>query len=116
MRITKADRRQRGISIQMVEDFTATGKIIAEIPRIIKMFMILLPMAFPKLNPVFPDTAENTFTINSGEEVPKATMVRPMMRLLMFFLFAMAAAPLTSQLAPKIKGTKPKTENTRFTI
>ncbi len=114
--ITKADSRQSGISIQMVDDFTATGKIIAEIPRIIKILMMLLPMAFPKLKPVFPDTADKTFTINSGEDVPNATIVSPIIRLEIFFLLAMAAAPSTSQLAPKINGMKPKIEKRRFSI
>ena len=114
--ITKADKRQSGISIQMVEDFTATGNIMAEMPRIINILMMLLPIAFPKLKPVFPDTADNTFTISSGEEVPKATIVSPITRLDIFFLLAMAAAPSTSQLAPKIKGTKPKIEKKRFCI
>lgn len=77
---------------------------------------MLLPITLPKLKPEFPETADSTFTTNSGEEVPKATIVNPMTRLEIFFFFATAEAPPTSQLAPKISGIKPMTENKRLII
>lgn len=96
-KITSAERKHNGISIQIVEDLTTTGKITAEIPRIIRMLIILLPMALPKLKPELSETADSIFTISSGEDVPKATIVKPITRLEMFFLLAIAAAPSTSQ-------------------
>jgi len=88
----------------------------AERPRMTRILIMLLPTTFPKLNPEFPETAERTFTTSSGEEVPNATMVSPITRLEIFFFLATAEAPLTSQLAPKINGINPMTENNRLSI
>ena len=78
--------------------------------------MILLPTTFPKLNPELPEVAAKIFTTSSGEEVPNATIVNPMTRSEIFRFLAMAEAPLTSQVAPKIKGRNPKIANNRFSI
>lgn len=80
------------------------------------IFMMLLPTTFPKLNPEFPEIAERTFTTNSGEEVPNATMVIPITRLEIFLFLAMAEAPLTSQVAPKISGINPIIDNSRLSM
>ena len=88
----------------------------AERPRMTRILIMLLPTTLPKLKPEFPETAESTFTTSSGEEVPNATIVSPITRLEIFFFLATAEAPLTSQLAPKIKGINPNTENNRFSI
>jgi len=47
-------------------------------------------------------------TINSGAEVPKATIVKPITKLEIWNLFAIAAEPSTNIVAPWTKKTKPK--------
>ena len=75
------------------------------------MFVMLLPTILPMARPELPLAQENTLMINSGREVPKATMVKPMIKGDIFALIPMLVAPSTSQLAPKIKATKPTINN-----
>ncbi|GAB3004001.1 hypothetical protein GCM10027284_22210 [Cyclobacterium sediminis] len=48
-------------------------------------------------------------TINSGADVPKATIVNPITKSEILFFFANEEAPDTSQFAPKIRLINPKT-------
>ena len=75
------------------------------------MFIVLLPMMLPMAKPGLPLAHEKMLTTISGSEVPKATMVRPMMSGLNLARTPMLEAPSTSQLAPKIKATKPAMSN-----
>ena len=72
-----------------------------------KIFMVLLPIIFPIASPVLPLMHENTLTIISGNDVPKATIVNPMMSGDNLALTPIEVAPFTSQLAPRIRATKP---------
>ncbi len=51
--------------------------IAAVIPNISKIFAMLLPRIFPNAMSPLPLTAAMMFTISSGIEVPKATIVNP---------------------------------------
>ena len=72
----------------------------AETPRIPMMFTILLPSTFPSTIPVFPDSEAKKLTMNSGADVPNATIVRPMTMFGMLYRFASDDAPSTSMSAP----------------
>lgn len=56
------------------------------------------------------------FTINSGAEVPKATIVKPIAKSEILYCLARAEAPLTNQLAPKISATNPVIINAKDII
>mgnify|MGYP007005792080 CR=1 FL=1 len=58
----------------------AIGVIAAVSPVTNKMLNILLPTMFPIAMPVFPLRAAVTDVTSSGSDVPKATIVRPIMR------------------------------------
>ena len=108
---TKADKRANGISIQVVECFTTKGKIREEIPKIAKILKILLPTTLPKAISLLPFKAAEILTTNSGNEVPKATMVKPIIKSDTFKRRAITEAPSTNLSAPKIRATNPNTRN-----
>ena len=62
---------------------------------------------FPKTMSENPLAEAMEFTINSGAEVPKDTMVKPITKSEVLFFFAKDEAPFTSQFAPKIKLVNP---------
>ena len=96
-----------GMSRRIETRLTSMGQIIELTPRMSRMFIVLLPMMLPMAKPGLPLAHENMLTIISGNDVPKATMVRPMISGDSLARTPMLDAPLTSQLAPKIKATKP---------
>ena len=96
-----------GISFQTVPLFTDKGKMTAETPRISKMFAILLPKILPMAMSVFPWMLAIMLTINSGADVPNATMVSPITKDEMPNFLATEEAPSTKKLAPLIRKTKP---------
>ena len=98
-----------GISLHAVEDCTVIGYIKPAIPNIINKLKLLLPMILPNTISDNPSKEATELTTNSGAEVPKATMVKPITRSGMWYFFANADAPSTSQLAPKISPKKPTT-------
>lgn len=65
------------------------------------------PNIFPNMIFVFPEIELVIEMINSGREVPKATMVKPMMAGLIFKAIASEEEPLISNDAPFIKMTRP---------
>lgn len=79
----------------------------------IKTLTILLPIIFVKaisVEPCFPTATR--LTTNSGAEVPKATMVKPMIKSDTFNLFAKPAEPSTKKFAPAISRANPTIINT----
>ena len=92
---------------------TSMGQMRELTPKMSKMFIVLLPMMLPMANPGLPFAQANTLTIISGREVPKATMVKPMMSGDSLARMPTLVAPLTSQLAPKIRATKPTMSNNK---
>ena len=102
-----------GMSRRMEMRLTSMGQTRALTPKISKIFIVLLPIMLPIAKPGLPFAHENTLTIISGNEVPKATMVRPMIRGDSLARMPTLVAPLTSQFAPKIRATKPAASNKR---
>jgi hypothetical protein len=72
-------------------------------PRINKIFAVLLPSIFPIAKSVLPVNDATMFTTNSGAEVPNETTVKPITMLDTFNRWAMEDAPSTNQWAPKSK-------------
>ena len=77
------------------------------IPRIIRMFKILLPTTFPMVIPALLFNVAVILTAASGILVPIATIVRPITSCGIPSLFAMLAAPSTNQSAPFTNIKKP---------
>lgn len=65
------------------------------------------PMMFPNDTSSAPDNADVILTAASGNEVPNATTVKPMMSEDILKNFAMEDAPSTKKSAPLTKITKP---------
>ena len=72
---------QSGISLLNVPLVTLIGTIAAVQPTIISVLKILLPTTFPIAMSALPFSAETTLTVNSGADVPKATIVNPITKL-----------------------------------
>ena len=104
---TMDESKHKGISVQVVLDFTARGIIIEVIPIIIKILKILLPIILPKVKLEFFSIDENIFTTSSGEDVPNATSVKPMTIVGIFNFLAIEAEQSTKRFAPIINRTKP---------
>ena len=100
-----------GISTRTVERATASGVIAAAIPRITRIFKILLPTILPIVISALPFIAAAMLTAASGALVPIATIVRPTTSCGMPKRVASAAAPSTNQSAPLPSITKPKANN-----
>ena len=62
---------------------------------------------FPIAMSALPANVDATLTVSSGNDVPTATMVIPMIYSLIFSLCAIAAEPFVSQVAPDVIITKP---------
>ena len=95
------DRIQSGISLRNVFPEITIGAKSAVQPTIISVLKILLPTTFPMAMSALPFRAEDTLTVSSGAEVPKATMVSPITMEGMRKRLATDAAPSVSPLAPK---------------
>ena len=91
----------------MVDFCIFTLVIKAVIPKIIKIFKILLPTTFPIVIPAFCCMAAVILTAASGILVPIATIVRPMISWGIPIFLAMLAAPSTNQSAPFTRKIKP---------
>ena len=72
---------------------------------------MLLPMILPSAIPELPLMAEPKLITNSGNEVPIATIVRPIISSLILKRRANADAPFVSQSAPRITSTMPATNS-----
>ena len=91
---------QRGISLLNVPFVTLIGTIAAVQPTIIKALNILLPTTLPIAISELPFKADTTLTVNSGAEVPNATIVSPITKLEILKRLATEAAPSVKALAP----------------
>ena len=80
---------------------TCKGRTIAEIPRARPILAMLLPIIVPIAMPSDPFIDAVKLTANSGLEVPKATMVRPITMGFIPRLRDSLYEPLTSHSAPK---------------
>ena len=86
-----------------------TGVIRAVVPATNKMLNILLPTIFPMAISAFPLLAAVTEVTSSGSDVPKATIVRPIILSLMPNALAMAVAPSTARSLPNTIAAIPPT-------
>ena len=103
---------QRGISLLNVPFVTLIGTIAAVQPTIIKALNILLPTTLPIAISELPFKADTTLTVNSGAEVPNATIVSPITKLEILKRLATEAAPSVKALAPTKISSKPPISNT----
>lgn len=78
--------------------------------KIKKTLKILLPVIFPATISYFPQTEANIFTISSGDDVPKDTIVRPITISGIISFFTRALDPSTGRPAPYIRGIKPESK------
>ena len=79
---TNTTKKMKSSDAQLKLTWPAIGRIIAEVPRIKKMLYKLDPTTFPIARSPSPCLAATADAANSGTDVPNATMVRAMMRLL----------------------------------
>ena len=86
---------------------TAIGYTTAAAHNINKILAILLPKTFPIAIPALHSMLAMIFTISSGAEVPKATIVSQITRSEMLNFFATDDAHSTSISAHFIKKTNP---------
>lgn len=98
---------QKGISLNTVLFLTSSGYTTAVEPSINRVLVILEPIILLTAKSALPLKLAIMFTINSGAEVPKDTMVRPITKSLILNFCAMAVLPSTSQSAPLISKRKP---------
>ena len=82
---------------------------MAVMPSISSTLAVLLPTTLPMAKSGEPLRADITLTVNSGAEVPKATIVSPITKGEILSLAASDEAPRTKPSAPPIKMTKPTT-------
>lgn len=77
-----------------------TGLMTAEIPNTSEILMALLPRIFPMEIPCEPFIAATRLTKNSGAEVARETMVKPIMTGRTANKRAVDTAPSTSRVEP----------------
>ena len=97
---TNDDKITNGISLLIVPSPTFIGKTKAVQPIIIRILKILLPTTLPIAISALPLMDDNKLMTNSGADVPKATMVKPITKSEIRNFFATAAEPSVNALAP----------------
>ena len=107
----KLDTVTKGNSYIKVLDRMSSGTMMALMPRMRPMLTILLPTMLPTARSPLPDHAEKIVTMNSGKEVPKATIVRPITKGDTLSHLAKSAAPSTKKSAPLTISTKLTSSN-----
>src|SRR5574344_1975510 len=95
-----ADKTVKGTCIHVVALSTVKGRMSADSPKIPKILKILLPTRFPKAISELSSREEKMFTTNSGADVPKATIVKPIIISETRKRLATDEAPSTKILAP----------------
>ena len=85
--------------------------MVADKPKTKNILNILLPKTLPMAMSVSPFRAATTEVINSGNEVPAATIVNATTEGDMPKSVAMPLAPSTSQLPPKTRSNNPMRKN-----
>ena len=103
-----------GNSFLTVLTLILIGFIAAAIPRINRMFNIQLPITLPSTISVLLLAKACIETANSGADVPKATIVKPINIFETFIFWAVEEAPSTKKSAPFIKKIKPSIKRIIF--
>lgn len=91
---------------------TVNGQMTDAIPKISKIFVMLLPTMFPMAMSALPCREEMSDVASSGALVPNDTIVKPIISCGTCNFFAIPAAPSTNQSAPFTKPTKPTKSST----
>ena len=105
-----------GISIRTVDLATANVVIVAVMPKMIRIFKILLPTIFPMVISAFPFSAAVVLTAASGALVPMATIVRPITSCGTPKRSAIPELPSTNQSAPLTSIKNPPASNNNSMI
>jgi len=114
---TMEERMHSGISFRKVFRVITIGANRAVHPTIINVLKILLPTTLPTAMSALPFRADDTLTVSSGAEVPKATIVRPITMEGIRNRLATDAAPSVRQLAPiKMRSNPPISSNISMSI
>ena len=100
--------RLKGISFQTVDVLILGVPTRAAAPNTKRRFAMFEPITFPKAVPVFPPKTAIKLTMSSGADVPKATIVSPIIKDDTPYFLAKAEEPSTNQSAPLIKIAMPK--------
>jgi hypothetical protein len=108
---TKELRIANGISLTIVDFSTLIGEINAVIPTISEIFNKFEPIILPREIPSEFERDAEILTAASGELVPKATIVRPIIIGGIFKYFDILAEPDTNKSAPLINIMKPVNSN-----
>jgi len=103
---------ENGISLTMVVFLTVKGDIKAVSPMINDILIKFEPIIFPMDMPSVPLIAADMLTAASGELVPKATMVKPIIMGGIFKYLAIFDAHETKKSAPFISRMNPITNKT----
>ena len=108
---TTLAKSENGISFATVVFETTMGQNNAEKPTIIKVLKRLLPTMLPRLMSEAPRMLASRLTMNSGRDVPKATIVKPMTISGIWKRRATETAPSVSLSAPTSTKVAPMTTN-----
>ena len=103
----------RGISLFKISRFVLKLAKNAQIPTTTRPLKIFEPTTLLIAMSLLPVSA--ALMLTDGALVPIATMVRPMMTLGTFMIFAREELPSTKKSAPFTKSTKP-TSNSKYSI
>ena len=107
---------ENGISLRMVSFCTRIGVRMEQTPTTTIRLKILEPTTLLTASSLLLTSDAVTLTAVSGNDVPIATIVRPMMIGGTFSLFAILELPSTKKSAPFIRNTKPITRKTNTRI
>ena len=91
---------QMGISRRIFSLVKTIGRIIAQIPRIIRVLKIFEPVTLPIAISLLPLMADKVLTVSSGIDVPTAITVRPTINSGTRKRAAIPTQPLVRRLAP----------------
>jgi hypothetical protein len=109
-------KTHNGISFLSVFRVITIGANKAVQPTIINVLNMLLPTTLPIDISALPFKAEETLTVSSGVEVPKATIVSPITIEGMLNRLAIDEAPSVNPLAPNKMSTSPPIRSSMFIV
>ena len=103
-----------GICFRITSGSILKGLMRMATPKMTRILVMLLPMTLPNSRSVFPDKWELKEIAISGADVPKATMVKPIMVVDILKFRAKEADPSTKKSAHLIRIMKPRMANPIF--
>ena len=97
-----------GRSLRNKSRLQITGVTNIVVPNMASVLKILLPITFPNAISLLPFMADTVLTTNSGNEVPKATIVSPIIKVETLNLRATDEAPSVRKSAPFTTNISPR--------